>query len=155
MHTATQKGWKRLTKDDGNDLEGKSLNGSNDLAMIQTDSSNILDPISNENLITPKVKDCSPYGPWMMVRRIPKIKGRGFVREAVKNGSDKENISPNMLSGSRFNALEDAYAICEEEDMVESNDDAMQEPCNTVTALVIDPKAKGKNGKMYLSKGRG
>ncbi|KAK7259665.1 hypothetical protein RIF29_25278 [Crotalaria pallida] len=117
-------------------------------------------PDSNGVMITvnPEINDSSPFGPWMMVRRIPRLKGKGFFREGIKNGSDKEIISPNINGGSRFNALETEDVCGEDEDLNVQNYSAMKEPCNFDTAPRND-KAKGTFGssqviKIRNSKGR-
>ncbi|KAK7261335.1 hypothetical protein RIF29_27644 [Crotalaria pallida] len=74
-------------------------------------------------------KDCSPFGPWMMVRRPPRFKGKGKSKEASHNYKDGENVSPNISSGSRFIALESADVGNEDSAKGDSTLRTTHEPC--------------------------
>ncbi|KAK7244269.1 hypothetical protein RIF29_39088 [Crotalaria pallida] len=93
--------FKLLTGNDGNDGNGNLMDGNNEKDMIEENP-----PNSNQNILgsDPEGVD-SPFGPWMLVHKLPKFKGKGILRDGIRKKGDNENISPNILSGSRFIAL--------------------------------------------------
>ncbi|KAK7251468.1 hypothetical protein RIF29_34699 [Crotalaria pallida] len=137
---------------DGNASNGKSLIVVNDFpnnpggSLVSADLGNKGIPAN------PVPNDSSPFGPWMMVRRIPRFKGKGISLDGARNRSDKENTPPNIRSGSRFNALVNAENHCEEEATYAGTDSAMHEPCSDELIVVSENKAKGKSGTPLLSK---
>ncbi|KAK7251120.1 hypothetical protein RIF29_34046 [Crotalaria pallida] len=135
----------------GNNTNGKSLIEDHDPDMIMEAANHISDSNGMVNTVNPEINDSSPFGPWMLVRGIPRMKGKGFDREGIKNGSNKEILSPNIKVGSRFNVLETEDAGCEVEDLNVQNSNAMKEPCNLDTAQMKD-KAKGNFGISHAVK---
>ncbi|KAK7275317.1 hypothetical protein RIF29_16430 [Crotalaria pallida] len=135
-------------------VEGKFVIGDDALTMIPGSSSNPSDYAHTVNPKLPYQKENSPFGLWMMVRRPPRLKGKGISRDPKREESNRENIYPNIASGSRFNALEIDNGSCEDDASGERNIRGMQESCNAAfsspTAIIV----KGNSGNPNIIKVR-
>ncbi|KAK7267676.1 hypothetical protein RIF29_20354 [Crotalaria pallida] len=141
-----------LTICGNSNVKGKSINGNDEFPMIPVSSSNHFDYVLTENPKLPTLKESSPFGPWMMVHRPPRFKGKYVLRDPKREESKKENISLNIGSGSRFNALEIDNEICEENTSGEHIALDMQESCKSAPTSSNVFIAKGNSGTTNLTK---
>ncbi|KAK7267400.1 hypothetical protein RIF29_20072 [Crotalaria pallida] len=89
---------------------------------------NDTDPQNDKNKeitdYTANVPESSPFGPWMMVRRNPRFKGRSIFSQS--NGNNHSS-----MNGSRFATLTENPDLLEE-DLMEQHKESIEERITTI-----------------------